>query len=239
MKAIACILLILCVIILGVFTCIQRDKIEVLCQVNSDLELRLKEADKKAENAERRQQTAEWREQSAIARAKQLVDRLNAEKKPKEPVPQTPVKEAVAIKVPNTVPLINVLFINEHGQTTECYKGVRTADIVRNGRHTQMKVEGKTINWNYGVMFSYPYTSDGVPIIGAICYKGAGVLAEVINVPSYNVYTDNDGNIRYDLSGKYLLAPKGSGYVTEQSYQLNRRDEQVSNTTNKREGVSQ
>jgi len=136
----------------------------------------------------------------------------------KKIVPQSPVKEAVA--VPDATQFVNILLVDDYGRVPECYKRVRVTDISQNGKHTHFLFDGKPIDWNQKVVFSYSYTDNEAPITGTIYYTPeiAGVASKVINVPPCNVYQDADGTIRYDDgAGRYPCAPKGAGYITTQS----------------------
>lgn len=143
-----------------------------------------------------------------IAKIKQEISRLQRE--------LITLEGQDDVKVTQPELLVNVLFVDEYGHVPDCYKGVRVSDITLKGNHTHFLFDGKPINWDKKVVFSYQYTNNDVPIVGTIYHavEVGGVASKVIDIPPHNVYQDNDGTIRYDdLTGKFPLAPKGSGYV--------------------------
>lgn len=115
---------------------------------------------------------------------------------------------------------VNILLVDDYGRVPECFKGVAVSDITQNGKHTHFLFDGKPIDWNQKVVYSYSYTDNEAPITGTIYYTPeiAGAASKVINIQPRNVYQDSDGTIRYDDgAGRFPRAPKGAGYITTQS----------------------
>jgi len=183
-----------------------------------DLKLQLGDLKQQIANAEKDVSAQVVQTNAQIAQAKDNnpkygIEANNQTDKAQKFVPQA---DLTNVSAPARV---NILLVDEFGRVPDCFKGVLVSDVTQNGKHTHFMFDGKPIDWNQKVMFSYSYTDNEPPITGAIVWTPkTGEASKVINIPPCNIYQDSDGTIRYDDGAeKYPIAPEGSAYITTQS----------------------